>query len=71
MCIVILCQPGCDVINFAINLIFLTESFFLHDQKVKTKILKRAFKTSKGFYCVNKTIFLDGESPTLNISARC
>ena len=23
MCIVIVCQPGCDVINFEINLIFL------------------------------------------------
>ena len=38
MCIVILCCPDCDVINFEINLIFLIKTFFLHDQKVNTKI---------------------------------
>ena len=38
MCIVTVCEPGCDVINFEINLIFLLMPFFLHDQKVKTKI---------------------------------
>ena len=37
MCIVIVCQPGFDVINFETNLIFLIRPFFLHDQKVKTK----------------------------------
>ena len=37
-CIVIVCQPNCDVMNFKINLIFLIKPFFLHDQKVKTKI---------------------------------
>ena len=32
-------EPGCDAINFKINLIFLIKSFFLlHDQKVKTQI---------------------------------
>ena len=31
MCIVIVCQPGCDVINFKIDLIFLIEPLFLHD----------------------------------------
>ena len=39
MYIVIVCLPGCDVINFEINLIFLTKMLFLHDQKGKTKIL--------------------------------
>ena len=29
---------GCDVINFEINLVFLTKQFFLHDQKANTKI---------------------------------
>ena len=38
MCIVIVCEPGCDVRNFEINLIFLIKPFFLHDQNVKTKI---------------------------------
>ena len=30
---------SCDIMDFEINLIFLIESFFLHDQKVMTKIL--------------------------------
>ena len=38
MRIIIVCQPGYDVINFEINLIFLAKPFFLHDQIVKTKI---------------------------------
>ena len=38
MRIIIVCQPGYDVINFEINLIFLVKPFFLHDQIVKTKI---------------------------------
>ena len=37
MCITIVCEPGCDVMNFDINLIFLIESLFLHDQKFMTK----------------------------------
>ena len=28
MCILIVCQPGCDVTNFEINLIFLIKPFF-------------------------------------------
>ena len=38
MCIAILSQPGCDVMDFEINLIFLIQPFSLHDQKVITKI---------------------------------
>ena len=37
MCIEIVCEPGCEVINSEINVIFLMKPFFLHDQKVKTK----------------------------------
>ena len=37
MCIAIVCKPDCDVMNFEVNLIFLVEPFFLHDQKVATK----------------------------------
>ena len=37
MCIAIIYYPGCDVMSFEINLIFLIEPFFLHDQKVMTK----------------------------------
>ena len=39
MCTAIVCFPGCDVIKFDINLIFLIEQFFLHDQKAKKKNL--------------------------------
>ena len=38
MCIVIVCFPGCEVINFEVNLIFLIKLLFLHDQNVKRKI---------------------------------
>ena len=38
MSIVIVCLPGCDVMNFEINLIFLIKTFFLYDQKVESKI---------------------------------
>ena len=37
VCIAIVCYPGCDVMDFKINLIFLIEPFFLHDQKVMAK----------------------------------
>ena len=49
MCIVIVCEPGCDVVNFEVTLTFLIKQIFLRDQKVKTKInilrTKKAFKT--------------------------
>ena len=76
MCIVIVCWPGCDVMNFEVNFIFLFKPFFLHDQKVMTetwKILrkKRAFNMSifitfKGLLMKQVTQFcLEGECPTL------
>ena len=34
MCIAIVCQPGCDVMSFGVNTIFLIKAFFQHDQKV-------------------------------------
>ena len=37
MCIAIVYYPGCDVMDFEINLIVLVEPFFLHAQKVMTK----------------------------------
>ena len=37
MSIAIACEPGCDVMNFDVNLIFLIKPFFLHGQKVVTK----------------------------------
>ena len=38
LCIAIAWEPGCDVMDFEINLNFLIEPFFLHDQKVMTKV---------------------------------
>ena len=37
MCIALVCKPGCDVLNFEVNLFFLIKPFFLHDQKVVTQ----------------------------------
>ena len=37
MCIAIVCYPCCDVMDFEVNLIFLTEPFSLHDQWATTK----------------------------------
>ena len=38
MCFVIVCETGCEVIIFEIDLIFLIKLFFLYVQKTKTKI---------------------------------
>ena len=38
MCISIVCEPGCDVMNFEVNLIFLIKPFFLHDKKSGQKL---------------------------------
>ena len=66
------------VIDFEINLRFLIEPFFPHDQKVKTKLkilrMKKAFKVIwKAFFIIfkglslkqTKQFFLKGESPVL------
>ena len=37
MCTAIVCKPGCDVMNFEVNLIFLIKPFLLHGQNVVTK----------------------------------
>ena len=37
MCIAIVCKPGCVVMDFEVNFIFLIKPFYLHDQKVLTK----------------------------------
>ena len=39
MYIAIVYYQGCDVIDFKVNVIFLIESFFLHDQNLMTKTL--------------------------------
>ena len=39
MCIAIVCFPGCEMINFETKFYVSNQSAFLHNQKVKTKIL--------------------------------
>ena len=71
MPIAIVCKPGCDVMNFEVDLIFLVKPFFLHDQKVvtKTKISwerKELLRFKKHFSIKQKTqFFLEGEILTL------
>ena len=55
MCIINLCQPGCDVINFEINLIFLIKLFFYMNKKSRQKL--RYFENEKSFYEEMKSIF--------------
>ena len=64
ICIAIVCYPGCDVIDFEINVFFLIEPFFStwpksHDKNLNILRTKRAFLTwnkklfssfLKGFY---------------------
>ena len=47
MCIAIVCYPGCDVMNFEANFIFLIKLFFDNDQKVMTK--NKYLENEKGF----------------------
>ena len=44
LCFAFVCSPGSDVKIFEINLIFLINSYFLHDQNVKKKIEKSFLK---------------------------
>ena len=37
MCMIIVCKPGFDAMNFEVNLIFLIKPFILYDQKLVTK----------------------------------
>ena len=55
MCVVVICFPGCDVINLEINLIFLIKPFFFMN-----KISRQNFKdldNEKSFQGEIKSIF--------------
>ena len=49
MCIVTVCLPGSDVMNFAVNLIFLIKPLFLHDQKLNHKQKRKYLDNEKSF----------------------
>ena len=37
MCKYVVCTPGCDIMNFEVDLTFLIKQFFLHDREGATK----------------------------------
>ena len=51
----IVCKPGCDVMNFAVNFIFLIKPFFLNDKKPWQKL--KYIENKKSFYDEIKSIF--------------
>ena len=53
--IAIASYPGCDVMDFEINLIILISPFFLHDQKLMTKL--KYLENEKSFQGGIKSIF--------------
>ena len=56
MCIALVCKPGCDVMNFDVNLIFLIKPFS-NDQKVVTKTKKSKKSSQKLRYLENEKSF--------------
>ena len=63
-CIAIVCFPGCDVINFQTNLIFLIEPFFYmikkSDKNWNILGTKRAFKVKKAFFITLRVLKITG-----------
>ena len=55
MCIAIVCWPGCDVINFKINLIFLIKPFLYMTKKSRQNL--KFLKNEKSFQGEIKSIF--------------
>ena len=55
VCIIILCYPGCDIINFGINLIFLIKLFFYMNKKSRQKL--KYLENEKSFCDEIKSIF--------------
>ena len=52
MCISVVCSPGCGVINFGINLIFLIKPFFYMTKKSRQKF--NYFENEKNFEIKNE-----------------
>ena len=46
ICVLIVCQPGCDVISFEINLIFLIRLFFYMTKKSKQNVINYVINES-------------------------
>ena len=78
MCDVTVYLPGCDVINFEINLVFLIKLFFLmakmSTQDLNVLRMRRAFTMKKNAFFIifkwlslkqTKQFLLEDESPTL------
>ena len=58
MGIAIVCKPGCDVMNFDVNLIFLIK-LFSNDQKVVTKSKESKKSSQKLGYLEDEKSFWD------------
>ena len=56
MCIPLVCQPGCDVINFEINLISLIKPLLYMTKNAKQKL--KYLKNEKSFPVEKKTFFI-------------
>ena len=55
MCMTIFCFPGCDVINFEINFVFLIKPFFYMPKNWRQKF--KYFESEKSFKGEMKNIF--------------
>ena len=67
MCIAMVCEPGCDVINFEINLIFLIKSFSYMTKKSRQKREYLENETNdNGFLKIQKTLFWGHVAPILS-----
>ena len=63
MCITTVCFPGCDVINFEINLIFLIEPLFymIKNSRQKFKYLEhKGEKVKKAFFIILRVLKIIG-----------
>ena len=55
MCIAVVCFPGCDIINFEINIIFLIKPLFYMTKRPRQKF--KYLKNKKSFQVEIKSIF--------------
>ena len=63
MCIALVCQPGCDVMNFEINLIFLFKPLLYMTKNAKQKF--NYLKNEKSFPVEKKTFLKDFQLPKI------
>ena len=72
MCILVICEPECDVINFEINPVSNQAIFSTwpksQDKNEVVRWNKKHFSSFlRAFMVINEKMFLEGESPTLHL----